>query len=170
LLPEIERHTLPEEYLRDRLAVILAGRAAERLFLNTVSSGADDDIRSATQLARWMVGRWGMSDELGPVDVRDSDEHPFLGREIATGRRFSEETAAVADQAVRRYLAEAEHRANEVLEAHRSQVEQLIGQLEQKETLERAAVALCLGLREVPNRRRPDPSPAKVERADQPLK
>jgi cell division protease FtsH len=167
LLPEIERHTLPEEYLRDRLAVILAGRAAERLFLNTLSSGADDDIRLATQLARWMVGRWGMSDELGPVDVRDSDEHPFLGREIATGARFSEETAAIADQAVRRYLAEAEERANEILKAHRSQVEQLIGQLEQNETLERAAVAVCLGPIEVPHRHRPESPPAKVERAGQ---
>jgi hypothetical protein len=65
----------------------------------------------ATQLARWMVGRWGMSEEVGPVDVRESDEHPFLGREIAQPRSFSEDTAAAADKAVRRYLTEAEERA-----------------------------------------------------------
>jgi cell division protease FtsH len=155
-LPEIERHTLPEEYLRDRLAVILAGRAAERIFLKTLSSGADEDIRMATQLARWMVGRWGMSEEVGPVDVRESDEHPFLGREIAQPRRFSEDTAAAADKAIRRYLTEAEQHAREVIEAHRPQVEHLIAQLEQQETLERAAVAACLGPKEVPNRRKPE--------------
>jgi cell division protease FtsH len=154
LLPTIERHTLPEDYLRDRLAIILAGRVAERLFLNTVSSGSDDDIRSATQLARWMVGRWGMSDELGPFDVRDSDEQPFLGREFAMPRRFSEETAAIADQAVRRYLAEAEQRASEVLEARRPQLKRLITELEKQETLERAEVAACLGPKGIQNRDR----------------
>ena len=70
-LPEDERHTLPEEYLRDRLAVILGGRTAEKALLETVSSGADDDIRQATALARAMVGRWGMSHEVGPVDLRE---------------------------------------------------------------------------------------------------
>jgi cell division protease FtsH len=150
-LPEIERHTLPEEYLRDRLAVMLAGRASERVFLDTVSSGADEDIRAATQLARWMVGRWGMSEEVGPVDVRDSDEHPFIGREIAQPRRFSEDTAAAADKAVRGYLTEAEERAREVIESHRLQLERLIAELEDQETLDRAAVAACLGPKEVPS-------------------
>ena len=87
-LPELERHTLPEDYLRDRLAVMLAGRAAEQVFLGSLSSGSEDDIRQATELTRRMVGRWGMSGEIGPVDVRESDEHPFLGREIAQPRRF----------------------------------------------------------------------------------
>jgi cell division protease FtsH len=165
-LPEIERHTLPEEYLHDRLAVTLAGRASERVFLDTVSSGADEDIRVATQLARWMVGRWGMSDEVGPVDVRESEEHPFLGREIAQPRRFSEDTAAAADRAVRRYLTAAEERAREVIEAHRPQLERLIAALEDRETLDRAAVAACLGPKEVMGgRKRPSPpkQPARAE-------
>jgi cell division protease FtsH len=161
-LPEIERHTLPEDYLRDRLAVMLAGRVAERVFLGSVSSGADEDIRMATQLARWMVGRWGMSEEVGPVDVRDSDQHPFLGREIAHPRRFSEETAAAADAAVRRYLVEAERRAREVLETRRPQLERLITELEERETLDRAEIATCLGPKEVPGRRRAA-APAKKQ-------
>ncbi|MCP4386042.1 MAG: ATP-dependent zinc metalloprotease FtsH [Hyphomicrobiales bacterium] len=148
-LPEIERHTLPEEYLHDRLAVMLAGRTSEQVFLASVSSGADEDIRVATQLARWMVGRWGMSDEVGPVDVRESDEHPFLGREMARPRRFSEDTAAAADRAVRRYLTEAEGRAREVIETHRPHLERLIAELEEHETLDRAAVAACLGPKEI---------------------
>ena len=154
-LPEIERHTLPEDYLRDRLAVMLAGRVAERFLLGSVSSGADEDIRMATQLARWMVGRWGMSEEVGPVDVRDSEEHPFLGREVAQPRRFSEETAAAADAAVRRNLIEAERRARDVLEARRPQVERLIAALEAHETLDRTEVAACLGPKAIPSRRLP---------------
>jgi cell division protease FtsH len=151
-LPEIERHTLPQEYLTDRLAVLLAGRASEQIFLGSLSSGADEDIRAATQLARWMVARWGMSEEVGPVDVRDSDEHPFLGREIAQPRHFSEATAQAADKAVRRLLSDAEAQATRILEAHRARIERLIAALEDKETLDRAAVAACLGPTEVTSR------------------
>ncbi|MEL6208982.1 MAG: ATP-dependent zinc metalloprotease FtsH, partial [Pseudomonadota bacterium] len=67
MLPAEERHTLPEPYLRAQLAIMLAGQAAERLFLVTVSSGADDDIARATRLARSMVARWGMAEDIGPV-------------------------------------------------------------------------------------------------------
>lgn len=103
-LPEKERHTYPEEYLKDRL-VVLGGRAAEKGLLGTVSSGADDDIRQATTLARSMVSRWGMSEDIGPVDMRESEEHPFLGREIAQPRRFSEHSAEVVDRAVQTLVA-----------------------------------------------------------------
>ena len=148
-LPEIERHTLPEEYLKDRLAVILAGRAAEKVFLNSVSSGADEDIRMATQIARSMVGRWGMSEDVGPVDVRESDEHPFLGREFAHPRSFSEATAAAADIAVRKYLVDAQSHAEKVLKANKPRVERLIATLEENETLGRDEIAVCLGPKEV---------------------
>ncbi|ANK82583.1 MAG: cell division protein FtsH [Rhizobiales bacterium NRL2] len=158
-LPEIERHTLAEDYLKDRLAVMLGGRAAEKVFLDSLSSGADEDIRMATQLARWMVGRWGMSEEVGPVDVRDSEDHPFLGREIAQPRHFSEATAAAADAAVRRYLVEAEERASAVLKGHRRQIEQLVDALEKRETLDRNEIAVCLGPKEVGGRSRRSESP-----------
>ena len=148
-LPEIERHTLPEEYLRDRLAVILAGRAAEKVFLNSVSSGADEDIRMATQIARSMVGRWGMSEDVGPVDVRESEEHPFLGREFAQPRSFSEATAAAADMAVRKYLVDAQAHAEKVLKENKARVERLIASLEDHETLGLDEIAVCLGPKEV---------------------
>jgi len=89
-LPEHERHTLPEDYLKDRLVVMMGGRSAEQALLGNVSSGADDDIAQATALARAMVSRWGMSSEIGPVDLRDTEEHPFLGKEMAQPRHFSE--------------------------------------------------------------------------------
>jgi cell division protease FtsH len=143
-LPEFERHTLPEEYLLDRLAVMLGGRCAEQELLGTVSSGADDDIAQATALARAMVSRWGMSEEIGPVDLRDSEEHPFLGREIAQPRRFSENSAQALDNAVRHLLKDAEARALELIRQHRPQLDSLIQSLEQNETLDREQVKSCL--------------------------
>jgi cell division protease FtsH len=140
MLPEEERHTLPEDYLKDRLAVMLAGRAAEKEILGTVSSGADDDIKQATQLASAMVSRWGMSEDIGPRDLRQSDEHPFLGREIAQPRRFSETTAHEVDLAVKKLLNEAEARGLETIRNHRENMENLISQLEKKETLSREEI------------------------------
>lgn len=165
-LPEIERHTLPEQYLRARLAVTLAGRAAEQHFLGSLSSGADEDIRAATQIARAMVGRWGMSEEVGPVDVRESDEHPFLGREIAMPRHFSEATAKSADIAVRRILLDAEEIARTTIEDNRASIERLVHDLEAKETLDRAEVAACLGPKVVAMDRQPD-RPDRSGRAEE---
>ncbi len=145
LLPEEERHTLPEGYLKDRLSVMLGGRTAEKAFLDDVSSGADDDIRQATQLARAMVARWGMSDEIGPVDLRQSEEHPFLGREIAQPRNFSETTAHEVDEAVRLLLQEAEARAAEIIRRYKAPTRKLIAQLEEHETLDRAQIEAALG-------------------------
>ena len=144
-LPEAERHTLPEEYLRDRLAVILGGRKAEKQLLGSVSSGADDDIRQATALARAMVSRWGMSEEIGPIDLRESEEHPFLGREIAQPRRYSEHSAQDVDEAVKALLFEAEQKAEAIIREHREDLERLITLLEAEETLERADIEKCLG-------------------------
>lgn len=144
-LPEEERHTLPEEYLRDRLATILGGRSAERELLGSVSSGADDDIRTATSLARAMVSRWGMSKEVGPVDLRESEEHPFLGREIAQPRRYSEHSSQAVDEAVHDLIIESEQQAIEIIKQHSIKLEQLIAELEEKETLNREDIEKCLG-------------------------
>lgn len=144
-LPDKERHTLPEEYLHDRLAVMLGGRAGEKLLLGSVSSGADDDIHQATSLARAMVSRWGMSEDIGPVDLRDSEEHPFLGREIAQPRRHSEASEQTVDEAVSKLLAQAETRAEEIIAGHRSEMEKLTAELEQHETLDRKQIGECLG-------------------------
>ncbi|MEJ2479645.1 MAG: ATP-dependent zinc metalloprotease FtsH [Acidihalobacter sp.] len=143
-LPEEERHTLPEEYLYDRLAVILGGRCAEKALLGTVSSGADDDIHQATALARAMVSRWGMSEEIGPMDLRTDEEHPFLGREIAQPHHHSEHSAQSVDQAVQALLKQAETTALETIHARRAELERLIGELEKRETLHREDIERCL--------------------------
>ncbi len=144
-LPEEDRHTLPIDYLKDRLAVMMGGRTAEKILLKSVSSGADDDIRQATAMARAMVGRWGMSDNVGPVDVRESEQHPFLGREMAQPRRFSEATAEAVDQAVRDLLHEAEARAGDVIKHHRRRVDNLIAALEKEESLDHDQIETILG-------------------------
>jgi cell division protease FtsH len=145
MLPEKERHTLPVDYLKDRLAVMLGGRCAEQALLGNVSSGADDDIRQATQLARAMVARWGMAEEVGPVDLRQSEEHPFLGREIAQPRNFSETTAHEVDEAVRRLLHEGEARAGNVIDDHKDAMARLVENLESKEILDREDIVSLLG-------------------------
>jgi cell division protease FtsH len=148
-LPDKERHTYPEEYLKDRLVVMLGGRTAEKTLLGSVSSGADDDIRQATALARSMVARWGMSEEIGPMDMRESEEHPFLGREIAQPRRFSEHSAEIVDRAVQGLLLQAEERAAALIGEHRPQLERLIALLEAKETLQRGDIEACLEAKEM---------------------
>jgi len=144
-LPEHERHTLPEDYLKDRLVVMMGGRSAEQELLGNVSSGADDDIAQATALARAMVSRWGMSSEIGPVDLRDTEEHPFLGKEIAQPRHFSENSATLVDKAVKELLCNAEKQAIELIVKHREQLDDLINELEEHETLNREQVMVCLG-------------------------
>jgi len=144
-LPEHERHTLPEDYLRDRLVVMMGGRSAEQELLGSVSSGADDDIAQATALARAMVSRWGMSREIGPVDLRDSEEHPFLGREIAQPRHFSENSAQSVDKAVKELLGNAEKQAIDLIAKHRELLDSLINELEEHETLNQEQIKVCLG-------------------------
>jgi cell division protease FtsH len=147
MLPEEERHTLEEDYLRDRLAVMLAGRCAEQVFLGSISSGADDDIKRATQLARAMISRWGMSAKIGPVDLRQSEEHPFLGREIAQPRHFSEEMSNQVDEEVSKLLHDAESRGRSIITANKAQIERMIDELEEKEMIDGAGIEAILGPR-----------------------
>ncbi len=143
-LPENERHTLDEIYLRGQLVTLLAGRAAEKLLIGTVSSGADDDIRRATDLARSMVARWGMTEDLGPIDLRQSENHPFLGQSIAQPRDYADATAAQVDAAVITLLKESEQQAAEILGEHQPRVEKLVSSLEAKETLNFDEIRRCL--------------------------
>ena len=145
MLPAHDRHTLAEAYLRAQLVTLLAGRAAEKLLLGSVSSGADDDIRRATALARSMVARWGMDPDLGPVDLRDSEDHPFLGQKIAQPRSFSDETATRVDQAIMALLHEAETTATRLIKDHRNEIQRLVARLEAEETLDLKAIRACLG-------------------------
>jgi cell division protease FtsH len=144
MLEREEHHTLPEDYLRSQLTILLAGRAAEKHLIGSASSGADDDIKRATALARSMVARWGMSDDIGPVDLRQREDHPFLGQTIAQPREHANETAARVDEAVIALLKGAEAEATRILTRHEKQVHALIDALEEKEVLDFDEIKTCL--------------------------
>jgi cell division protease FtsH len=134
-VPEEDRHNLNRQYLLDRLAILLGGRAAEKVCLNDVTSGGGDDLKKATELARRMVCQWGMSEKLGPVTFRRGEPHPFLGREIAEQRDFSEATARIIDEEVRRITLDMEKRAEDVLRSNRDKLDALVHELLEHETL-----------------------------------
>ncbi|UYG08328.1 ATP-dependent zinc metalloprotease FtsH [Halomonas sp. M4R1S46] len=135
-VPDEERFTYGEAYLRDRLTVMYGGRLAEAIVFGEVSSGAQDDLDQATKLARRMVARWGMSERVGPVVFTQSQEHVFLGKEISQPREHSEETASLVDAEIRRLLTDVESRGRELLEHHREALDALAEALERRETLE----------------------------------
>ena len=97
LVPEEDRMNVGETDLHNRLAFILAGRAAEKLVFGEYSAGAENDLMQSTRIARKMVSHWGMRDKLGPVSCQSSHEHPFLGRDVYEQREFSEHTAQIID-------------------------------------------------------------------------
>jgi len=144
-LPAEDRMSISEPELRDHLAVLLAGRAAEKLIYNETTVGAENDLERASHLARRMVMNWGMSERLGPVSYKLSDEDPFLGREIHQQRQFSEHTMEVIDDEVGRILREQSDRAYETLRSQRHKLEQLAEALLAKEELDEGEIEAILG-------------------------
>ncbi|MGD8775741.1 MAG: ATP-dependent zinc metalloprotease FtsH [Syntrophobacterales bacterium] len=135
-LPEEDRYNLSRSYLLDRIAVMLGGRAAEKLVFNDLTSGAGDDLKQATNLARRMVCQWGMSNKLGPVTFRQGETHPFLGREIAEHKDFSEQTARIIDAEIRQIIRGQEKKAEDMLDDNRDKLDTLAAALLEKETME----------------------------------
>ncbi|TFG94345.1 MAG: ATP-dependent zinc metalloprotease FtsH, partial [Calditrichales bacterium] len=114
-LPIDEKHNYSKHYLVSMLAQLLGGRAAEKIVLNQFTTGAGNDIERATDIARKMVCEWGMSDVLGPVTFGKKEEEIFLGREISQHRDYSEKTAMVIDEEVRKVITDAQKTAQKIL-------------------------------------------------------
>jgi cell division protease FtsH len=144
-LPSEDRLSISEPELRDHLAVLLAGRAAERLVYDESTVGAENDLERATGMARRMVTSWGMSDRLGPVSYKLSDEDPFLGREIHQQRQFSEHTMELIDEEVGRILREQSNRATNLLTSQRHKLNELAQRLLEKEELDEHEIEAVLG-------------------------
>ena len=134
-LPDEDRSYLSRSYLLDNIAGLLGGRAAEQLVLGDISTGASNDISRATQLARKMVGTYGMSEQLGNVAFDAGHDEVFIGKSMAQTRPYSEETAAEMDQEIRRIKDEAYGRCREILERYRPQLDQVAQFLLQHETM-----------------------------------
>jgi cell division protease FtsH len=135
-LPTEERYLMTREELRDRLCVLLGGRTAEEVVCKDVSTGAEDDIAHASEIARRMVSRFGMSDELGPVAFGHS-QSTILPMPELEQRDFSEDTARTIDREVKTLISKEHARAREVLVKRRPALEAVASELLVRETLER---------------------------------
>jgi cell division protease FtsH len=144
--PAHDKYIYPREYMLDRLAVMMGGRAAERLVFNTATSGASNDLLEATKLARRMVLEWGMSDEMGPMALGSERRNVFLGEELAEGRDYSDETAREVDEVVKTTLLEAYDRAANALKGHRDALDRLADALLEKEELSGEEALKVMGL------------------------
>jgi cell division protease FtsH len=142
-VPREGRHHLREHYLRDRIGVMLGGRVAEKLIFGEASSGAEQDLKQATRLARRMVMQWGMSEAIGPVAFRRGDD-AFLGGETTEARDFSERTAQLIDAEIQKLMSEIEQRVTQLLARRRPALDALTEALLEFETLEREAVDAVL--------------------------
>ena len=145
--PEKELHNVGQRALKARLVMMMGGRAAEKLVFDEYSAGAQDDIDRATQLARKMVASWGMSEKIGPVSFKQSEEHPFLGKEMHSYREFSEETARLIDIEVQQIMHDVNDTATSMLVEHRAQLDALAEALLEHENLELNEIIEILGPR-----------------------
>ena len=159
-LPEEDRHSHTKEFILGKLATLYGGRVAEELVfgVDKVTTGAAQDIQQATEIARNMVMRFGMSDAVGPVAVGDREHQVFLGREFAQHREVSDKTAELVDTEVKRVLEEAYDRARDILKNDMDSLRRMAKALLDRETLDREEVELIVAGKELPA---PDESAGK---------
>jgi cell division protease FtsH len=143
-IPERDRYLYDQEYAFNRLAVMMGGRAAEILFFDTITSGAENDLQQATQLARKMILDWGMSEALGPVALGGRKQQVFLGEEIAQRREYSEATAREIDKQVKVFLENALERACTVIQSHSEGFQEIVKALMEQEEISGEMVSKIL--------------------------
>jgi cell division protease FtsH len=146
-LPAEDKHTLSKDYILNKIAIFLGGRAAEELVLHTQTTGAGNDLEMATEWARKMVCDFGMSDKIGPLTFGKREEHIFLGREIAQQKDFSEKTAVEIDSEIKRIVLENYDRAKDIIIQQMEKLHSLAAALLEKEVLGGEEVDVVLGLR-----------------------
>ncbi len=151
-LPEEDRHNYTKEYILGRLAMAYGGRVAEELVfgVDKVTTGAAQDIETATELARRMVTQFGMSESVGPVAVGDKEHEIFLGRELSQRREVSDKTAELVDTEIKRILEAAYARAREILSEDIDTLHRMAAALLDRETLDREEVEMVVEGRELP--------------------
>jgi cell division protease FtsH len=157
-LPLDDKHTYSREYLETRLAIMMGGRVAEELCLNTMTTGAGNDIEQATELARKMVCEFGMS-TLGPITFGKKEEQIFLGREIAQHRDFSEDTAIKIDQEVRRLADTAYNTAVDLVKNNRGVLDRIAQALLDREVIDANDIRAIIEGKELPAKAIPTSNP-----------
>lgn len=133
-LPLDDRYTYSKTYLEAQLSVLMAGRVAENMFLDKTTTGAANDFEKATEIARKMVCQWGMSD-LGPLTYGERDDLVFLGRDLAMHKNFSEKTAEMIDEEVKKIINRNFDRAKDLLENNKDELKKIAEALLEKEIL-----------------------------------
>ena len=145
MVPEEDRMNISEKELRDQLVVLLSGRAAEQIVYDEHTVGAENDLERATSLARRMVTHWGMSERLGPVSYKMTDDDPFLGREMHKSRTFSEHTMEVIDEEVTKILQDSAQKSINLLNDHREHLEIITQELIKHEELDQKEIRNLIG-------------------------
>ena len=135
-LPEEDKYLVSRDELMDQIAGIMGGRVAEEIVFNDITSGAENDIQRATQLARRMVTQWGMSDKLGTVTMGHKEELVFLGRDLGEQRNYSEEIAAVIDEEIRSIINHGYQTARTILTQQRGKMDAVVERLKIVETID----------------------------------
>jgi cell division protease FtsH len=140
-----DRHLATQPQLEVKLRVLMGGYAAEGLLFGNVSSGSENDLRVATDLAFKMVSHYGMSERMGPVFHEQRIEHPFLGQKLATESGVSDSTAHAIEDEARRILGDALEQAKQTIGKRRDALDRLVAALLEHETLEKADLEKVLG-------------------------
>jgi cell division protease FtsH len=162
--PDEDRMAASRNMLLDRVAVALAGRATEQMVFEDVTTGAQNDFEQATEIARRMVTRWGMSRALGNVALATSGES-YLG-DVEGPRSYSEETARVVDGEIRAILDAQYRRVEDLLRVHRDQLQRIVDVLLVRETLHADEFEMVLRGETLPEpQEAPEPAPAEPARA-----
>ncbi|EKX68655.1 ATP-dependent metallopeptidase HflB [Streptomyces ipomoeae 91-03] len=141
VLPDEDKYSTTRNEMLDQLGYMLGGRAAEELVFHDPTTGAANDIEKATNLARAMVTQYGMTERLGAIKFGGDNTEPFLGREMAHQRDYSEEVAALVDEEVKKLIENAHNEAWEILVENRDVLDNLVLQLLEKETLGKEEIA-----------------------------
>ncbi len=136
LLPEEDRHSHNKRALLGQIAMTMGGRAAEQLVFNRYTTGASDDLKRATELARKMVCQWGMSEKLGPLTYVEDAGHVFLGRDLQQHKEFSNESMRMIDEEVLEVLSSSYERAKKILKKYRKALDSLAKTLIEQETID----------------------------------
>ncbi|HLT28742.1 MAG TPA: ATP-dependent zinc metalloprotease FtsH [Myxococcaceae bacterium] len=169
-LPSEDKNSLYKNSILDTICMMMGGRLAEEIVNNEISSGASNDIERATEMARAMVCRWGMSEKLGPLAYGQSEGEVFLGRDLGSRPNYSEETARQIDQEVRDIITTQYERGRRLLTEHRDVLDRITQGLLEYETLDAEELNILVQggviTRERPTPRTPSPPPTQTEKKD----
>ena len=153
-LPQEDKFYASKNEMLEEIVTLLGGRVAEQLTMDDISTGASNDIERATQLARAMVTKYGMSERIGPINYGAGQEEVFLGRDFATSKNFSEEIASEIDAEIRRIITEAYEKCETMLNNHMEVLSNVAEYLIRNETMDGEAFEKLFNGEQVEDHRR----------------